>query len=572
MINRFAFASICLALLASFAGAQGLFVDSFEDYVAEDELDMVWTYSKAGGPDGLFIYLNRTSAPPEGTTCLEMEIDMPEKWWYNKIQRPIPEEPLNLNQYTAVSFWLYGDPGIPEGAMVAACFLFDSQGRILRFEVPYDYWGQGEWQKVTLALDSFVNEQWDTGYGTDNPDADRTDIVDVGFMVVGNEDGVLGRIFLDDIRFVSATDTSTVSGTILEDETPLSGVTVRAIGPTSITETMTDASGTYSFTELSQGKPYRFVPVKDGYDFVPGFTALTLLDPEYVADFVGTPSIYNDLEAGTITDSFDEGGLNPDIIYRGVAPWNNPGNERPVIDVTQEKFHEVGFPDGEIAEAYLPPIEPNTLDGATSPQYAVEVGLSYSWDMLVIGQNTDADYFVEVDVYCEVRDDLETGYDRVSLGVRCNATDPEMPALDARGDNVPHWSSGGYALSYETDLGEIIARKYAPSNDTAHVLKRMEGFAEDYASVPITEDGWHRFRIECVGDTITFFVDGEEIAEVTDESMDSDYAYPYGPAALHYRACYSDSAPDLANMHHARFDNLTAGPTAPTAVQNWMVK
>jgi len=566
MRSRFITASICIALFASFAAGQDLFVDGFEDYVAEDELDMVWTYSKAGGPDGLFVYLNEFNSPPEGSRCLEMEIDMPEKWWYNIIRRPIPEAPLDLNQYTAVTFWVYGDPTMVEDSISLVCFLYDSQSRVLRFEVPYEYWGQAEWQKVTLSLDSFANEQWDAGYGTDTPDAVPSDIVEVGLMVVGEVDGVLGMIYVDDIRFVSATDTSVVRGTILEGESPMAGVTVRAIGQTSIAETETNASGGYEFSELSQGKPYRFVPVKDGYDFDPGLTSLTLLNPEYVVDFVGAPSVYDDLDNNIIADPIDETGLKPEIAYRGVAAWNNPGDDRPVIDVTQEKFYEVGFPDAEIVEAYLPPIEPNTLEGATSPRYAVEVGVSYSWDMLVFGQNTNKNYYAEVDVYCEIRDDLERGFDRISLGVRCNATDPDMPVLDALGATVPNWSSGGYALSYETDLGEIIARKYAPSNDTAHALNRLEGFAEDYASFPIADSGWYRFRIECAGETITFYVNGEQIAEVTDSD------YPYGPAGLHYRACFPDSPTDLANMQHARFDNLSAGPTGPTAVRNWMLK
>ena len=141
-----------------------------------------------------------------------------------------------------------------------------------------------------------------------------------------------------------------------------------------------------------------------------------------------------------------------------------------------------------------------------------------------------------------------------------------MPVLDALGDTVPNWSSGGYALSYETDLGEIIARKYASNNSTAYAWTRLEGFAEDYASVPISESGWHRFRIECTGEAITFYVDGDLIAEITDTE------YPYGPAGLHYRACYSDFSGDLANMRHARFDNLSAGPTGAASVRSWMLR
>ncbi len=558
---------ICLisVLAISFSNAQELLVDNFESYQSDAELDEVWNYSKAGGEDGLFYFLNSTNFPPEGSQCMELLIDMPAKWWYNKIQRNIENAPLDLTQYHAISFWIYGDSNLPEGDMIGACFLFDSQDRALRFEIPYEYLGESSWQEVTLALDSFVDEQWDSGYGTDNPDADRADIVNAGFMFVGNVDNVFATILVDDIRFVQELESATVQGTVTELDNPMEDVTVMAIGQNTILETQTNESGNYSFTNLLQGRSYRILPVKDGYTFEPGVTVQTLLNPEYTFDFEGVLSIYNDLDTETVQDQFDETGLNPDIIYRTSAPWQNPGNERPVIDVTQDKTYLVGFPDGETAEAVMPAIEPNSLEGAASPGYAVEVGLSYAWDMLIIGQNTNSNYFVEVDAYCELRDELETGFDRVSLGVRCNATDPDEPVLDAAADTVPYYSSGGYALSYESDIGEIIARKYYHSNDTAHVLNRFEGFAEDYASIPITESGWHRLSIACQDETIIFYVDGEEIATVTDSE------YQHGPAGLHYRACFPDFAGDLQDMYHARFDNLTAGPSQETAVNTWML-
>ncbi len=555
-----------LALLCPVAFSQDVLVDSFEDYPSEVDMDAVWQYSKAGGEDGLFVFLNDSNNPPEGSTCLEMLVDMPAKWWYNRIQRDIEDAPLDLTQFQAVSFWFYGDSTVNEGDLVVACFLFDSQNRVLRFNLPTQTVVNSSWQKLTLAIDSFVNEQWDTGYGTDHPDADSADIVDVGFMCVGNVDNVLATLYVDEIRFVGALSSSSVQGTIVEGENPMPDVIVHAIGQSSVEVTRTDENGQYVFPDLVQGRSYRILPQKKGYAFEPGVVSETLLDAEYTFDFTGMPSMYDDLDSTEISDAFDESGLNPDIMYRGVAEWNNPGDERPVIDVTQEKTYIVGFPDAEQVEAFLPAIEPNPLEGASSPRFAVEVGVSYAWDMLVFGQNTNRNYYVEADVYCEIRDDITSGYDRVSLGVRCNASDPANPVLDAAGDTIPYMSSGGYALSYETDYAQVIARKYADSNDTAHAVNRLEGFAEEYGTVNIDESGWHRFRIECVEDTITFIVDGNEIASVTDEEN------PWGPAALHYRACFPDIPADLQNMHHARFDNLKAGPTQATAVKNWMVK
>lgn len=563
MRNGFWILPLCAAI-APCVSAQDLIVEDFEGYANEAEMDAEWVYNRAGGPEGLFIWLNGDFETPQGNQCLELEIDMPEKWWYNHYKRSIPGAPLDLNEYVAVTFWMHGDPELDGAAMDAVVFLYDGTGRILRFQIPDDQITTGEWQKLILAVDSFSEETWDTGYGTDTPDANWEDIVEVGFMVVGDRDGVSSRLFFDDIRFATELPVSSVQGTVLVDEAPMAGVTVHALGEGSRTEAVTGADGTYAFPELSQGKHFRLVPVLDGYDFDPGAAGVTLLQDAYTIDFAGFPSEHERLDTTEIADPFDEAGLNPAIAYRGVAQWNNPGNERPVIDVRNEMTYETGFPDAEQVVATLPPIGPNPLDGATSPAFAVKIGQSYAWDMLAIGQNTSRDYYVEVDAYCELRPEIASGYDRVSLGARCNAMNPGQPTLDGDGDAV-YWSTGGYALSFETDTGEIAARRYAPSNHTARTQQRLEGFAEEYASVVLDESGWHRLRIECVGDSIAFIVDGGILAEVED-SM-----YEWGPAGLHYRMAFPDLPAELQLAHHARFDNLKAGPMRETPVENWML-
>ena len=250
-------------------------------------------------------------------------------------------------------------------------------------------------------------------------------------------DNVAGTLYVDDIHFISELPGASVQGSIVEGDTPLSDVTVYAIGETEILQTKTDTSGEYVFETLYQGKPYRLFPMKFGYEFEPGVTSLTPASEEVTTvDFTGALSSYNNLDTTAVADPFDETGLNPDIIYRGVAQWGMSGDERPVIDVTVDKTYEVGFPDAETAEALMPGIEPNPLEGASSPGYAVEIGSSYGYDTLVFGQSFNQDYFVEVDVYCELRDDYQGGYDRVSLGARLNATNPNAPKLDAPGDQA----------------------------------------------------------------------------------------------------------------------------------------
>ncbi|MFB3784882.1 MAG: carboxypeptidase-like regulatory domain-containing protein [bacterium] len=547
---------------------QNLAVEDFEGYADDGELQATWTFTKAGGDDGLFAYIDKTVSPPQGTSCMLMDVNMPAKWWYNTVRKNLETGAIDISKFVSLDFWFHGDAAMTPGGITFVAFLFDSQGRALRFALPAEYLTNPAWQKITLNLSSFSQEEWDAGNGTDTPDANPADIAAVGLMVVGNEDNQIAKFYVDDLQFTSKGATAAVSGAITENGAPLAGVTVYAIEQNAILTTTTGADGLYAFNDLSQGKQYRFLPVKTTYDFTPGAVLLTLLNPAYTQDFTGAPSLYNRLETTSIQDQFDESGLNPAIVYRGARDWGHEeaGNVRPVIDVTQDKTYPVSFPDAAGGDAMMYGIPPNTQSGATSPKFAVEIGSSYSWDMLAFGQNTDRNYFVEVDAYCDIRPDLNPGsFDRVSVGIHCSFADPGKIALDAYTDSNLNRNSGGYALTYESDTGDITARKYAPANDKAHVLKRMEGFAVEYGKVTLNESGWHRLRVEFLNDQITFKVDDKTIATATDTE------YPFGPAGLHYRACFTDALDDMLNMNHARFDNLKAGPTGPVGVADWML-
>ncbi len=388
-------------------------------------------------------------------------------------------------------------------------------------------------------------------------------------MSVGNEVAQTGKFYVDDIQFVSKLASSSISGTITEGNQALAGVIVFAIDQTTVRQTVTNAAGRYEFADLPQGKQYRIGPIMKTYDFNPAATTITLFSDAVVQDFTAAPSTYNRLETTTISDQFDEAGLNSAIVYRGAREWGQgeAGNVRPIIDVTQDTYYQVNFPDAAGVEATLFAIEANTQQGATSPKFALEVGGYYSWDMLAFGQNADDNYYVEVDAYCDVRIDAPEGmFDRISLGSHCSVYDPSKPSLDAYGDSNTYRSSGGYAITFETDSGIIYARKYAPDNSKVRANERTEGYAVDFGQVTLTKSGWHRFRIEYVNQQVTFKVDGQQVAQVTDGD------YPFGPAGLHYRGSYSDSPSDLVYMNHARFDNLKAGPTTEvTGVSDWML-
>ncbi|HQH73874.1 MAG TPA: hypothetical protein PK360_17500, partial [bacterium] len=200
-MSRFYF-TVMLVLISTASFAQNLIVDDFEGYADDAALQENWTFTKAGGEDGLFGYLDKTKTPPQGTTCMLMDVNMPAKWWYNTLRKNLAE-PIDLAKYGSLMFQFHGDPNMTPGGITFVAFLFDSQGRALRFALPDEYLPTGAWQKITLNLGSFSQEEWDPGYGTDTPDANPQDITAVGLMVVGNEDNQAAAFYVDDVQFAA---------------------------------------------------------------------------------------------------------------------------------------------------------------------------------------------------------------------------------------------------------------------------------------------------------------------------------------------------------------------------------
>jgi hypothetical protein len=104
-----------------------------------------------------------------------------------------------------------------------------------------------------------------------------------------------------------------------------------------------------------------------------------------------------------------------------------------------------------------------------------------------------------------------------------------------------------YALLHACDSGSIRAGKY------------VDGAWTDFLTTPptITASGWHRFRIDCYGSHIGYWLDGEALATVTDGSHARGY---FGIG--HHEFFATD-----ANVHGARVDNFIARVAADAIVQ-----
>jgi hypothetical protein len=147
------------------------------------------------------------------------------------------------------------------------------------------------------------------------------------------------------------------------------------------------------------------------------------------------------------------------------------------------------------------PVVPFAPAAPGSDGHALEVRNPLGgFESVSIGSPADADYSVEAWVYCDYRPGLSgDGYDRVGIFAR-----------DDGNANFESASVGGgncYALTFDSDDGRIQAAVV------------QGGIVTDFlASSPLLaqSSAWRQLRITCAGDSIRYFVDDAEIANVTD--------------------------------------------------------
>lgn len=153
------------------------------------------------------------------------------------------------------------------------------------------------------------------------------------------------------------------------------------------------------------------------------------------------------------------------------------------------------------------------------------------------GDFADADYAVAADVYCEYRPDVsDDGFERYGIFSRDSGT-------GAFGLST-YGGGNCYALTYDSGDGRIRAGVVV--NGTLTDFRESERI---YAST--TE--WRRFQIDCRGSTVTYYVNGEQIAAVTNARHARGY----------FGIAYQSFFKDVANIHGTRADNLSAVRLGP---------
>lgn len=117
------------------------------------------------------------------------------------------------------------------------------------------------------------------------------------------------------------------------------------------------------------------------------------------------------------------------------------------------------------------------------------------------GNTTDADYFVQCDIYCTYRPELVgDGFERCGIFIRDNGN-----------GSFEHTTGGGgycYAMAWDSGNGRLWC------------LKSVNGVITDLNPAPIyrPSTAWRRMRIEAQGDQLRFLCDGELILSVTDST------------------------------------------------------
>lgn len=122
------------------------------------------------------------------------------------------------------------------------------------------------------------------------------------------------------------------------------------------------------------------------------------------------------------------------------------------------------------------------------------------YETVSIGAPGDADYSVEAWVYCDYQPGLAgDGFERVGIFARDDGN-ANFDATAASGGNC-------YALTFDSNNGRVRAAVV------------QEGVVTDFlqgSQLFETSSAWRLMRITCAGDSIRYFLDGEEIASVSD--------------------------------------------------------
>jgi len=164
-------------------------------------------------------------------------------------------------------------------------------------------------------------------------------------------------------------------------------------------------------------------------------------------------------------------------------------------------------------------------------------------DAARLGSGTDRDYFVESYIHCNYRPELAAnGTERVGIFLRDNGNGL---FTGSSGAGVP---GNCYGMTWDSSDGRV------------RCFRTVAGVLTDLLPVPVLlpSSAWRHMRVEAVGTSLRFVMDGEELLRATDAS------HAQGQMGIGYHDVYTTNANILGtfadNFHADRLDALPGEP------------
>lgn len=244
---------------------------------------------------------------------------------------------------------------------------------------------------------------------------------------------------------------------------------------------------------------------------------------------------------------------------RYINTWVNGEVESPILDITQNQFN----PDRPSTNMANLPIPANTRRpaGEAGGNTAMLVGDDGGYNAIFFGESDDANYFVEVDMYCKVFTPSDPVKYEMS-GVAVRAGRDNDPAMTDTTFNIDR--AGSYALVYDVHRKTISARKWTTGNSVANIFNRVASTFTEYGTVAVPTSDWYTLKIVANGSTITYFVNGTQIAQETDTTFTN------GRPGMYYREGGTTATGVVSEQElQGIFDRLRSGPAATASVTDW---
>lgn len=168
------------------------------------------------------------------------------------------------------------------------------------------------------------------------------------------------------------------------------------------------------------------------------------------------------------------------------------------------------------------------------------------FEIVRIGTRADTTVNVEADIYCDYRPgDAGNGYERYGLFAR----DQGQAAFVS----TSYGGANSYIMTYDSHDGRLRAGKVV--NGTFTDFREADPLI-------LTNTAWRRFRIVCSDANISYYIDGQLVASVTDDTFRSGYA------GIGFHEFFANNA----LMRGTRADNFTYAVQESPAIDAWQVE